>query len=412
MIATADADTDMRPRRGLAGATVLQIVPALRPSRTAQVAVNVAQALVRVGARAIVAGESGPLVETVKSFGGEWIEYPDTTFNFLKLKSNVELLAKLLKRERIDIVHAKGVGAAWSALPAVEHVGASLVTELPDLSPAQIMLGGFYLRAISSGDRIIVHSAFDAGPIIERYRVPRERIKVIPRGIDIASFDPARISPARVVALRQAWGVPSGAHVVLAPGRIAPWNGQTILVEAARILIESGVRTVTFVLAGDDRRHPRHVRAIVKQAQAAGVYPLFRIIGECPDMPAAFAAADIVAVPWIKPPVTGRVVAEAQAMARPVITSTAGALGEYLLVPPQVPDELRTGWTVPPAAPSELARALGEALSLDVDGYRKLSARARQFAAYMFSPESVVTATLEVYISLLQATTYADVAKT
>jgi glycosyltransferase involved in cell wall biosynthesis len=117
-------------------------------------------------------------------------------------------------------------------------------------------------------------------------------------------------------------------------------------------------------------------------------------------------------VPWIKPPVSGRVAAEAQAMARPVITSAVGALGEYLLVPPQVPEDLRTGWTVPPAAPRELAQALGEALSLDVDGYRKLSARARQFATYMFSPESVVTATLEVYISLLQAVTYADVAKT
>jgi glycosyltransferase involved in cell wall biosynthesis len=409
MNATVKSDFDIRPRRGLAGATVLQIVPTLQPNRTAHVAVNVAQALVRIGARAIIAGEDGPLVETVKSFGGEWVYYPDTTFNFFKLKSNVELLARLVKREGIDIVHAKGVGAAWSALPAVAHAGANLVTELPDLSPAQLMLGGTYLRAVSSGDRIIAPSAFEAKPIIERYRVPRERIKVIPRGIDIASFDPARINPARVVALRQTWGVPSGAHVVLAPGSIALWNGQATLVEAARILLETGVRSVTFVLAGDDRRHRRHVRALVRLAQANGVYPLFRIIGECQDMPTALAAADIVVIPWIKPPVSGRAVAEAQAMARPVITSTAGPLGEYLLAPPQVPDDLRTGWAVPPGAAHELARALGEALALDVDAYRKLSARARQFAAYMFSPESVVTATLEVYISLLQAATYADV---
>jgi glycosyltransferase involved in cell wall biosynthesis len=409
MAGEVEADVPM-PARSLAGATVLQIVPSLRAGRTAQVAVNVAHALVRAGGRAIVAGEIGRLADDLKSFGGEWIAYPDTTANFFKLRNNVELLAKLFARERIDIVHAKSIGAAWSALPALQHSGAKFVTELPDLPYAQMVLGGFYLRAISSGDCVIVHSNHDARPMIDRYKVPLARLKVIPRGIDIGMYDPARVNPARVVALRQAWGVPSGAQVVLAPGRLAPWNGQMTLVEAARVLIEQGIRTVTFVLAGDDRRHPRYVRAIVKQAQAGGVYPLFRIIGEFADMPTAFAAADMVAVPWIRPPLTGRVVAEAQAMARPVITSSAGALGECLLSPPHVAEDLRTGWVVPPDDPADMARALAAALSFDVDGYRKLSARARQFAAYMFSPESVVTATLEVYISLLQAGTYADVA--
>ena len=57
----------------LAGATVLQITPSLRETRAGQVAVNVAKALVQAGARAIIASEGGPLVERLKSFGGEWI---------------------------------------------------------------------------------------------------------------------------------------------------------------------------------------------------------------------------------------------------------------------------------------------------------------------------------------------------
>jgi glycosyltransferase involved in cell wall biosynthesis len=165
------------------------------------------------------------------------------------------------------------------------------------------------------------------------------------------------------------------------------------------------MRGVTFVFAGDDRRHPRYVRSILNQAQSEGVQALFRIVGHCADMPATFAAADIVVVPCIKPPVTGRVVAEAQAMARPVITSSVGALPENLLAPPRIAEELRTGWVVAPQDAIGLARALGAALSLDNDAYRALCARARQSAAYMFSPESVITATLEVYNSLLQAET-------
>ena len=389
--------------RTLAGSTVLQIVPSLRPSPASRVAINVAHALVRAGGRAIVAGEDGALINELKSFGGEWLSYADTTFNPLKLRKNVELLANLLAREPIDIVHARSAGAAWSALPAAERSRVKLITELFDIPYAHMLFGAHYLRALSSGDRIITHSTYDARPMIERYRIPPQRVRVIPRSIDLHMFDPTRVDPTRVTALRQAWGIPSGSKLVLIPGRVAPGNGQMTLIDTARILTGKGMRGVTFVFAGDDRRHPRHVRAVMQRMQDEGVQALFRLAGHCADMPAAFAAADIVVVPYIKPPVTGRVVAEAQAMARPVITSATGALPECLLAPPRIADELRTGWVVPPGEAGEFARALGEALTLDEKATSALGERARQFATYMFSPESVVTATLEVYNSLLQA---------
>jgi glycosyltransferase involved in cell wall biosynthesis len=387
----------------LAGATVLQIVPSLTPSPASRIAVNVAHALVRAGGRVIVAGEDGALAHELKGFGGEWLPYADTTFNPLKLRRNVEVLAELLARDQIDIVHARSAGAAWCAIPAAERTGAKVVTELFDIPYAHMLFGAHYLRALSSGDRIITHSAYDARPMIERYRIPPQRICVIPRSVDLNTFNPAAVSSARVLALRQAWGIPSGSKLVLTPGRVAPGNGQMTLIDTARILTDKGMRGVTFVFAGDDRRHPRHTRAIMQHIADAGVQALFRMAGHCTDMPAAFAAADIVVVPYIKPPVSGRVVAEAQAMARPVIASSVGALPECLLAPPRIANELRTGWVVPPGETEELARALGDVLTLDAKATSALGDRARQFAAYMFSPESVVTATLEVYNSLLQA---------
>jgi glycosyltransferase involved in cell wall biosynthesis len=405
MVTSAGGREERELPRTLAGATVLQIVPSLREGPAGHVAVNVAEALIKAGARAIVASDTGPLAEKLVGFGGEWISYPGTTFNPLKLRRNVEWLAKLLMREPIDIVHAKSAGAAWCALPAVERVPTKFVTELPDLPYAQMLLGAFHLRAVSSGDRVIVHSLFDAQPMVARYNVSPKRIKVIARGIDVRTFDPAAVVPSRVAALRQSWGVPSGARVVLIPGRVSAQNGQITAVAAARILTEQGMRGVTFVVLGDDKRHPRYVQSILKQAQAENVFALFRIVGELPDMPSALAAADIVVTPYVKPPVTARVAAEAQAMARPVVASSVGALPEALQAPPDVAEEFRTGWVVPPNDPAELARALGEALRLDDDAYRALALRARKSAVYLFSPESVVTATLDVYNSLLQSGT-------
>jgi len=50
----------------------------------------------------------------------------------------------------------------------------------------------------------------------------------------------------------------------------------------------------------------------------------------------------------------------------------------------------------------EFAVALSEAFMLDDDAYRTMAARARNFAEYMFSPDSVATATYAVYTALLE----------
>ena len=132
-----------------------------------------------------------------------------------------------------------------------------------------------------------------------------------------------------------------------------------------------------------------------------GIDTLCRFVGHCPDMPAALAAADVVVVPALEPPLSGRAVAEAQAMGRPVVTTTVGVLPENVLCPPRMRDELRTGWLVRPGNVGELARAIAAALALDVTAYEALGARARQFAEFMFSPQSVAEAIRGVYTSLL-----------
>ena len=396
--------TEQRPLpRTLAGATVLQIVPALHDSPQVRTTISTARALVQVGARVIVGGEHGELVDELKSFGGEWLPFASATMNPTKLRANAETLDTFVATERVAIVHAKSAGAAWSASIATRRTGVHLVTELPDLPPRRMWLATFYLGPLSRGDRLISHSLFNARPMIKRYGIPPERVSVVPRPIDLRYFNPANVPAERVARLRQIWGIPHGARIVLVPGQMAPPNGHLVLAGAARILADHGMRNVTFVLVGDDRRYRRYARRFWKVAQAAGVDALFRMVGHYEDMPASYAAADFVVVPYTSPPIYGRVVAEAQAMARPVIASSVGPLAEDMMTPPRMPDELRTGWEVKPGDPAELAQAIEAALALNADDYRAHAARARQFAEYTFSPNRAAAAALEIYLSLLEA---------
>jgi glycosyltransferase involved in cell wall biosynthesis len=389
--------------RTLAGATILQIVAALRDTSQARTTIRVAHALVQAGARAIVAGEGGELINELKGFGGEWLPFAGTSVNRTKLKTNIEVLDKFVAAEGVHIIHAKTAGAAWSALIATKRNSIDLITELPDLPRRQMWFASFYFGALSRGDRVICHSLYNARPMIARHRIPIERVRVIPRSIDLARFNSANVPLERVTALRKAWGIPSGTRIALVPAPIAPGNGHLVLAQAARMLHGSGLRGVTFVLAGDDRRYRRFVRRFWAAVQELGVDALFRAVGHHTDMPPVYAASDLVILPYTSEPVYGRAVAEAQAMARPVVASALGPLPDYMLTPPRAAEDRRTGWQVKPGSPERLAEAIASALTLERTSYRALGMRARQFAEYMFAPERAVTVSLEIYASVLKS---------
>jgi glycosyltransferase involved in cell wall biosynthesis len=391
-----------RPRtRSLAGATILQLVPALRDDPAGQAAVDIALTLLQSGARAIVAGGEGPLVGELRAFGGEWLPMITDTVNPLRIARNTRHLQKLIAGERIDIVHAQSAAAAWSAIAATDRMPVFLVTSFADRMAGDSWPRVMFQGSLARGDRVIAPSSYISRAMMERYKIPPERITVIPRSVDTARFNPAAINVERVAALRRAWGLLPQMRVVLVPGRIAPWNGQMSVVDAARLMVGGGDRNIAFVFVGEDRGQVRYRNALLRRAHEHGVDTLIRLVGHHADMPTALAAADVVVVPALEPPLSGRAAAEAQAIGRPVVATSVGALPENLLCPPRMRDDLRTGWLVRPGNVGELARAIASALALNVTAYEALGARARQFAEFMFSPQSVAEAIRGVYTSLL-----------
>src|SRR5674476_502954 len=89
-------------RRSLAGATILQLAPALRDDPAGHAAVDIALTLLQSGARAIVASDGGPLVGELRAFGGEWLPMQNDTYNPLRIRGNARHLARLIGGERID----------------------------------------------------------------------------------------------------------------------------------------------------------------------------------------------------------------------------------------------------------------------------------------------------------------------
>ena len=128
--------------------------------------------------------------EELCAFGGEWLPMTHHTINPLRIFQNARRLARLIADERIDIVHAQSAAGAWSAHSAIDRMPVFLVTSFPDRVPARSWAGDWLRRSLARGDRVIAPSSYVSRAMIERYKLPAERITVIPRAIDTTAFDP------------------------------------------------------------------------------------------------------------------------------------------------------------------------------------------------------------------------------
>ncbi len=402
MIAADLAPFGAGGRSSLAGRTVLQIIPRLDAGGAERTTIDVAASLVAAGARALVASEGGRLVSELQAVGGLFSRFPAATKNPLAMAFNMRRLARLIRDERVDVVHARSRAPAWVALAAMRLERRPFVTTFHGAYSGRSALKLSYNSVMARGDAVIANSHYTADMIHRLYPFARDKITVIPRGSDFAKFSPDAVDASRVARLRRTWGAEPQERIVLLAARLTSWKGQKILIEAARRLKDSGLTGVRYVLAGDAQGRTAYVKELDALIEKAGLKGVVMRVGHCDDMPAAYLAASVVAVPSTEPEAFGRSAVEAQAMGAPVVVSDLGAVPETVLAPPQVQAEERTGWRAPAGDAGALAEALAHALSLGASARETLARRARAHVERHFSLERMTRATLDVYLSALE----------
>jgi glycosyltransferase involved in cell wall biosynthesis len=352
--------------------------------------VDLAGALVAAGWTSYVASAGGPLEREVGRAGGTHITLPLASKNPLLLRRNAAKLTRLIRSRGIDIIHARSRAPAWSAMLAANASGRHFVTTFHNAYDSGAALKRWYNSVMARGERVIAISQFVADHAARVYGIGPDRLRTIPRGVDLDVFDPDRVGAQRIISLARQWRLPDGAPVVMLPARLTRWKGGLDFIAAIAAL---GQRDVCYLLVGPVQR-----RGFRRELEAAiarnGLGGLFRIVEECRDMPAAYMLADVVVSASRDPEGFGRVIIEAQAMGRPVVATDHGGARET--IEPGI-----TGWLAPPRDPAGLAAAIGEALSLGEGERAAFSRRAIAHVASRYTRQAMCARTIEVYEELL-----------
>ena len=371
--------------------TVLQVLPALSSGGVERTTVEVTEAIVEAGGRAIVVSNGGNMVHEIVRAQGEHIVMPVHSKNPFVMYANVGRLVKLIKENHVDVVHVRSRAPAWSTYFAAKQCGKPLVITFHGTYSNGNFLKRKYNAIMTSGNIVIANSRFIAGHMRRIYGVPINKIRVIHRGVDLLRFAPEQISAERVVALANKWRLEDGFPVIMLPGRLTRWKGQTVFIDAIKQLARRDIRCL---LVGDAQGRDGYRQELESLVEHHGLGEIVRIVDHCDDMPAAYMLTDIVVSASIDPEAFGRVVIEAQSLGRPVIATAHGGAQETVI-------ENETGWLVPPGDVDALAKRLDKVLNLTLKQRNILSKKGIENVQKWFSKDKMCAKTLDVYNEVL-----------
>lgn len=316
----------------------------------------------------------GALAEAARRGGIE--TFPLSLRNELDVRP-VFSLRRLIRREGYDIVHFHTKRAHALSLwlgrihPGIRYV----VTRRMDYPVRRSRYVDFlYNRRV---DGVVAISRKIADLLVEG-GVHREKIRLIPSGIDPAPFQARKAEEPGRAPLRV------GTVAVLEERK-----GHLFLLEAAALLKQQGHR-LKYRCAGAGSRRQR----LERMALSLGLAEDVEFAGFVGDIPEFLSSIEVFVLPSLYEGL-GVSVLEAMAAGLPVVATRAGGL-------PEIVDDGVTGLLVPHGDPQALARAVATLVCRPAMA-REMGARGRERVLRDFTMEQMARRNEDYYYELLEA---------
>ena len=314
--------------------------------------------------------------------------------NILMILVNIFYIFFLIKKNNINIVHARSRGPAWSCFFACKLAKAKFVTTFHGTYNFKSPIKKYYNSIMLKADHIIAGSKFIYDHIHLHYKT-NNPITIVKRGIDQNYFNPSNISNSEKEKIRKEMGFSNDNFLVLLPGRLTAWKGQKLFIEAANFLKKQDkISNIFFIILGDAQGRNEYESELKSLIFSYKLMDKVRIVKPKLQMPLAYAFTNLIVSASVEPEAFGRVSVEAQAMQKLILASEHGGSIETVI-------NNKTGWFFKTNNVEELANNIYRISKIPKHEMEQIGIQGRENIKQNFTKDQMCLKTLEIYHSLV-----------
>ena len=378
---------------------VLQVIPKLGYGGAETGCYDLAHFLSENNCRSYLITSGGSLLKYIKKDKVKLFRLPVQSKNPLLIILNSIFITFIILFFNISIVHARSRAPAWSCLLATKLTRRKFVTTFHGTYNFNNSLKKFYNSVMVRSDLVIAGSNFIFSHICENYEKylnnKNRKLLVIFRGINTEYFSQINIPNKKIQKLINEWKIDQDKFIILLPGRLTNWKGQTVFIEALNILNQQTyVKPFSAIILGSDQGRNVYYKKLLSLVEKYRLNQKIKFVPFCKEMPLAYKLADVVVSASIEPEAFGRVSVEAQSMEKPIVASEIGGSKETIL-------KNKSGLLFKSGDPISLAETLKEILNLDENATKLMGIEGRKNVLKKFDIEKMCNSTITEYKKLI-----------
>ncbi len=379
---------------------VLQVIPRLGYGGAETGCFDLAHFLPEQGYKSFIATSGGELLKFVDKKKVKLFKLPVQSKNPILILFNAIAISFVILIYNINIVHVRSRAPAWSCFLAAKLTFRKIVSTFHGTYNFSNRVKKFYNSIMVRSDLVIAGSNFIFSHIIENYGdfflKNKRKLLVIFRGININYFNSQKILPRKLDKFYKQHNIDRNKFIILLPGRLTPWKGQKIFIEAIKLLCEkSDIPSFEAILLGSDQGRNVYKKQLIDLVLQYRLNNIIKFINHCEEMPTAYGSASLVCSCSYEPEAFGRVSVEAQSMQVPIIASNIGGSKETII-------ENKTGYLFKNKDPVDLANSIVTIMQKKYNILESLGIEGRKNVLKKFDVDKMCRTTFTEYKKLIE----------
>jgi len=365
---------------------VAQIIPSLESGGAERGTIDVSNYLSELGINNSIISSGGRLLnETNKNFTNHFKLAVDSK-KFITYPFIASNISKIIYKNNINIVHIRSRGPSWM-LRFANTRNIKTISTFHNVYSGTSYLKKLYNKQLANVDRIVAISNYVKNEIINKYKIDKQKVEVINRGVDVDYYD-KKFSDDDIKNFLNKNSINPNKKTILYPARLTNWKGHIEFLDVFKKLNNENY----FLYFVGDTKNKSYTQRVQNKINDFNLTNNCKIIGNLnkDDLKIMYHLSSIIVSLPLQPEGFGRIVSEALVMKKKILAFNYGGVKDQL-------DNLDDIYKAEPLVYNNLHIKLQDLVEMDNEKFLEVSSISRDHIINNFSKEQMVKKYFNLY---------------